>query len=127
MFAVFRVKNHDFTPKNLIFSNFRGGGGGGAPGAPLALKSYVSDTSLEIELEFYFKKVKYFFSSNYKLRLFVHEFLSCDFLSYIQIHMIAYSFQYCSLLWCMSICIVICYSVPVTCFRIILVHLEYNV
>jgi hypothetical protein len=25
--GVFRVKNHDFTPKNLIFSNFRGGGG----------------------------------------------------------------------------------------------------
>ena len=25
MFEVFRVKNHDFTPKNLIFSNFRGG------------------------------------------------------------------------------------------------------
>ena len=23
--GVFRVKNHDFTPKNLIFSNFRGG------------------------------------------------------------------------------------------------------
>ena len=22
--GVFRVKNHDFTPKNLIFSNFRG-------------------------------------------------------------------------------------------------------
>ena len=33
--GVFRVKNHDFTPKNHIFSNFRGGGGGGrAPGAP---------------------------------------------------------------------------------------------
>ena len=31
-FGVFRVKNHDFTPKNLIFSNFRGGGG--APGPP---------------------------------------------------------------------------------------------
>ena len=30
MFGVFRVKNHDFTPKNLIFSNFRGG----APGVP---------------------------------------------------------------------------------------------
>ena len=27
-FGVFRVKNHDFTPKNHIFSNFRGGGGG---------------------------------------------------------------------------------------------------
>jgi hypothetical protein len=25
-FGVFRVKNRDFTPKNLIFSNFRGGG-----------------------------------------------------------------------------------------------------
>ena len=24
-FRVFRVKNHDFTPKNHIFSNFRGG------------------------------------------------------------------------------------------------------
>ena len=30
MFGVFRVKNHAFTPKNLIFSNFRGR----APGAP---------------------------------------------------------------------------------------------
>jgi hypothetical protein len=26
MFGVFRVKNHDFTPKNPIFSNFKGGG-----------------------------------------------------------------------------------------------------
>jgi hypothetical protein len=25
--GVFRVKNHDFTPKNHIFSDFRGGGG----------------------------------------------------------------------------------------------------
>ena len=25
MFGVFRVKNHDFTPKNLIFFNFSGG------------------------------------------------------------------------------------------------------
>ena len=27
IFAVFRVKNHDFMPKNHIFSNFRRGGG----------------------------------------------------------------------------------------------------
>ena len=27
IFGVFRVTNHDFTPKNHIFSNFRGGGG----------------------------------------------------------------------------------------------------
>ena len=25
IFGVFRVKNHDFTPKNHIFSHFRGG------------------------------------------------------------------------------------------------------
>ena len=34
-FGVFRVKNHDFTPKNLIFSNFRGGRAPGAPPPPL--------------------------------------------------------------------------------------------
>ena len=33
IFGVFRVKNHDFTPKNLIFSNFRGGARAGC--APL--------------------------------------------------------------------------------------------
>jgi hypothetical protein len=27
MFGVFCLKNHDFTPKNHIFPNFRGGGG----------------------------------------------------------------------------------------------------
>ena len=27
-FGVFRMKNHDFTPKNHIFSNLGGGGGG---------------------------------------------------------------------------------------------------
>ena len=26
IFGVFRVKNHDFTPKKSYFSNFRGGG-----------------------------------------------------------------------------------------------------
>ena len=31
IFGVFRVKNHDFTPKNHIFSNFRGGGGADPP------------------------------------------------------------------------------------------------
>ena len=32
--GVFRVKNHDFTQKNHIFSNFRGGGAPGAPPPP---------------------------------------------------------------------------------------------
>ena len=31
--GVFRVKNHDFTPKNYIFSNFRGARAG-APSPP---------------------------------------------------------------------------------------------
>ena len=30
--GVFRVKNHDFMPKNHIFSNLGGGGGGGGGG-----------------------------------------------------------------------------------------------
>ena len=30
IFGVFRVKNHDFTPKNHIFPILGGGGGGGA-------------------------------------------------------------------------------------------------
>jgi hypothetical protein len=34
IFGVFRVKNHDFTPKNLIFSNFRGARAGCAPPSP---------------------------------------------------------------------------------------------
>jgi hypothetical protein len=34
-FGVFRVKNHDFTPNNHIFSNFRGGARSGyAPPPP---------------------------------------------------------------------------------------------
>jgi hypothetical protein len=32
IFGVFLVKNHDFTPKNNIFSNFRGAHAGSAPG-----------------------------------------------------------------------------------------------
>jgi hypothetical protein len=32
--GVFRVKNHDFMPKNHIFSNFRGGGGGAGCAPP---------------------------------------------------------------------------------------------
>ena len=34
IFGVFRVKNHDFTPKNHIFSNFRWGARGYTPPPP---------------------------------------------------------------------------------------------
>ena len=34
IFGVFRVKNHDFTPKNHIFSNFWGGGAQGCAPPP---------------------------------------------------------------------------------------------
>ena len=35
IFGIFRVKNHDFTPKNHIFSNFRGGARRVPPPPPL--------------------------------------------------------------------------------------------
>jgi hypothetical protein len=39
--GVFRVNNHDFTPKNHIFSNFRGRAPGAPPeSAPALLPSY---------------------------------------------------------------------------------------
>ena len=41
IFGVFRVKNQDFTPKNHIFSNFRGGGGGARRVPPLVLYVYA--------------------------------------------------------------------------------------
>ena len=44
IFGVFRVKNHDFTPKNLIFSNFRGGARWvppPPPGSAPAIYTYV--------------------------------------------------------------------------------------
>ena len=41
IFGVFRVKNHDFTPKNHIFSNFRGGRATGAPPAGSAPGMHV--------------------------------------------------------------------------------------
>ena len=34
IFGVFHLKNHDFTPKIIFFSNFMGGGGGEGRGAP---------------------------------------------------------------------------------------------
>ena len=41
-FGVFRVKNHDFTPKNLIFSNFRWG----ARTPPGSVPEYIGIYSL---------------------------------------------------------------------------------
>ena len=45
IFGVFRVKNHDLTPKNHIFSNFRGGRRAGAPplDPPLRCVQYFSE------------------------------------------------------------------------------------
>ena len=40
--GVFRVKNHDFTPNNHIFSNFKGGRVPGAPPPPLDPPLYTS-------------------------------------------------------------------------------------
>ena len=57
-FGVFRVKNHDFTPKNLIFSNFRGERTGCAPpppgSAPAMLYYNPTCTQLNVLSELYF-------------------------------------------------------------------------
>ena len=43
IFGVFRVKNHEFTPKNHIFSNYWGGGGGGGAGCtPIWIRPWCS-------------------------------------------------------------------------------------
>jgi hypothetical protein len=41
IFGIFRVKNHDFMPKNHIFSNFRGGGACWVSPPPLDMPLYV--------------------------------------------------------------------------------------
>jgi hypothetical protein len=46
IFGVFRVKNHDFTPKNHIFSNFRGGARAGCSPLNSMYESSVSVTVL---------------------------------------------------------------------------------
>jgi hypothetical protein len=49
--GVFRVKNHGFMPKNLIFSNFRGGGVCRVPPLDLPLLYKVYDTSFLIKIQ----------------------------------------------------------------------------
>ena len=41
IFVVFRVKNHDFTPKNHILSNFRGARAGCPPSPPSPVSTPV--------------------------------------------------------------------------------------
>ena len=43
--GVFRVKNHDFTPKNHIFSNFRGRAPGAPPGSAPGICAWLPDCS----------------------------------------------------------------------------------
>ena len=48
--GVFRVKNHDFTPKNHIFSNFRGGARRVRPptgSAPAIAKRIMTNNELQ--------------------------------------------------------------------------------
>jgi hypothetical protein len=57
-FGVFRVKNHDFTPKNHIFP-ILGGGGGGAPGALPPGSAPDIDSLFIISSEQYFGYLPY--------------------------------------------------------------------
>jgi hypothetical protein len=69
--GVFRVKNHDLTPKNHIFSNFREG----APGAPPGFQCILFKLTANI-LQFYtlysFVKVE----SKYAMRCFRDTFVA---------------------------------------------------
>ena len=47
--GVFRVKNHDFTLKNHIFSNFRAGRSPGAPPAPLGSATEVNASRFVVD------------------------------------------------------------------------------
>ena len=55
IFGVFRVKNHDFTPKNHIFSNFRGG----APPPPWIRPCFGSDHFVLISQHNFGEKLLY--------------------------------------------------------------------
>ena len=46
--GVFRVKNHDFTPKHLIFSNFRGGAALDPPLIPISILKLCSLGTISI-------------------------------------------------------------------------------
>ena len=61
-FGVFRVKNHDFTPKNHNFSNFRGGAPGARPlDPPLHLWQYNTNTLLSIKTPLWAVQLKCIF------------------------------------------------------------------
>jgi hypothetical protein len=49
-FGVFRVKNHDFTPKNYMFSNFRGGRAGCAPPPPPWIRPCILTFNIRLHL-----------------------------------------------------------------------------
>jgi hypothetical protein len=55
IFGVFRVKNHDFTPKNHIFSNFRGR----APDAPPPLDPALVTVKQQEHHMIYGNRVEY--------------------------------------------------------------------
>ena len=73
--GVFRVKNHDFTPKNHIFSNFRGGGAPGAPpppgSAPGTYVSYILRDFHFIPYILFFTEIgcNYYVSKNDKIKV----------------------------------------------------------
>jgi hypothetical protein len=54
IFGVFRVKNHDFTSKNHLFSNFRGGS---APALYHAFSSFLLSTAVQYEVIYVIKTV----------------------------------------------------------------------
>ena len=58
--GVFRVKNHDFTPKNHIFSNFRGGARRVRPPLDPPLQTYFITLILKLLYSYTFNPMRRF-------------------------------------------------------------------
>jgi hypothetical protein len=62
--GVFRVKNHDFTPKNHIFSNVRGGRAPGAPPGSAPVRYFQIKSYKVINTQIYSKHPVIHFTSS---------------------------------------------------------------
>jgi hypothetical protein len=65
IFEVFRVKNHDFTPKNHIFSNFRPPPHGSAPANPWSTTLEASTVAITPQMWLQYEHI-IFYTSNYR-------------------------------------------------------------
>ena len=95
IFGLFRVKNHDFTPKNFIFSNFRGGARRvSLPGSAPAHNSCIKNETRVREAEGIFKievpdnvrKIVIVKTQVHGVMTYITPLFFCNFFSYTSQH-----------------------------------------